>query len=120
VIMSEPDATFRGSYVVVRISPFVTANSDAPHRENDGACHSAALIPAQAGKQQVARMSEAKSAVGLAANPGLSFDAIGSKKAAMTTAAMTANVHCYRIVKVGRSVVIPAGGCTSYLPGAKL
>jgi hypothetical protein len=48
--------------------------------------------------------------------PRLEIDEIG----AADKAAMTTNVHCYRIVKVGRSVVIPAGGCTSYLPGAKL
>src|SRR6202011_3543177 len=33
-------------------------NSDAPHRENDGACHSAALIPAQASKSSPDERSE--------------------------------------------------------------
>ena len=60
-------------------------------------------------------MSEAKSGVGLVAQSRIALRRNRADKAAMTT-----NVHCYRIVKVGRSVVIPAGGCTSYLPGAKL
>jgi hypothetical protein len=64
---------------------------------------------------KVARTSEAKSGVGLVAQSRIALRRDPADKAAMTT-----NVRCYRIVKVGRSVVIPAGGCTSYLPGAKL
>jgi hypothetical protein len=115
VPVRKPDAILRGSYVVVRISPFVTAT-----RMHCIARTMELVIPGRLGvhsraSQQVARMSEAKSGVGLAANPGFALRRDRADKAAMTT-----NVHCYRIVKVGRSVVIPAGGCTSYLPGAKL
>jgi hypothetical protein len=77
VILSEPDATFRGSYVVVRIFSFVTAT-----RMHCIARTMEIVIPGRSGvhsraSQQVAWTSEAKSGVGLAANPGLRFDATG-------------------------------------------
>ena len=100
---------------MVKIFPFVAAT-----RMHRIARTMELVIPGRSGvhsraSQQVARMSEAKSGVGLAANRGFAL-----RRDRAAKAAMTANVRCYRIVKVGRSVVIPAGGCTSYLPGAKL
>jgi hypothetical protein len=88
VILSEPDATFWGSYVVARISPFVTAT-----RVHRIARTMELVIPGRLGvhsraSQQVARMSEAKSGVGLAANPGFALRRDRAGKAAMTT-----NVH---------------------------
>jgi len=98
----------------VRISPFVTAT-----RMHRIARTIELVIPGRSGvhsrAKQVARMSEAKTGVGLVARSRIALRRGRADKAAMTT-----NVRCYRIVKVGRSVVIPAGGCTSYLPGAKL
>ena len=100
---------------MVKIFPFVAAT-----RMHRIARTMELVIPGRSGvhsraSQQVAWMSEAKSGVGLVAQSRIALRRDRADKAAMTT-----NVRCYRIVKVGRSVVIPAGGCTSYLPGAKL